>query len=229
MAARVIQAQKPEIIFDHLQEPQQLSGAAIQQSSSPVLIGEAASLANLAAKMVKIMAACSKVEKAGVNDFHHYNYVKAEDVMAALNSACVDNQVACIPRFSIIGESEKTQRSGQVAKMVTVSVDVYLVDAETGAAMVAHALGTGEDAGDKSVAKAQTMAIKYALMSTCLISTGDDPEADTKTDEENAPVKLATCPKCKAQGYKTGDAEFEGRAVEIYCCKGCKKEFRLKR
>lgn len=220
-----IQEQRPQqqeeeqiVAPSHSREPPQQRG--------PVMIGSMKDLAKLATKMVKIMASCSRVAKTGTNEFHHYNYVKAESVMAALNAACVENNVACIPRFQIEAEAEKTQRSGQIAKMITVSVDVYLVDGSTGASMVAHALGTGEDAGDKAVAKAQTMAIKYALMSTCLISTGDDAEADTKTDEENQPAKLATCPKCKSEGYKTGETEFEGKKVECYRCKACKKDFR---
>lgn len=34
--------------------------------------------------------------------------------------------------------------------------------------------------------KAQTAAIKYAYMMSLCIATGDDPEADTKTDENSS-------------------------------------------
>lgn len=43
--------------------------------------------------------------------------------------------------------------------------------------------GSGQDAGDKAIMKAQTAAIKYAYMMSLCIATGDDPEADSKTDE----------------------------------------------
>ena len=39
--------------------------------------------------------------------------------------------------------------------------------------------GEGADPGDKSVCKAQTSALKYALLQSFLIATGDDPEADS--------------------------------------------------
>ena len=45
---------------------------------------------------------------------------------------------------------------------------------------------SGQDAGDKAVMKAQTAAIKYAYMLSLCIATGDDPEADSKTDENSA-------------------------------------------
>lgn len=194
---------------------------------TPTMIGSMPDLARLASKIIKIMASCSHIDKAGFNDFHHYNYVKAEDVMAALNKACVENRVACLPRFTKLSETQKTQRSGQIATIVTVQAEIFLIDADTGASISVVALGTGEDAGDKAVAKAQTMAIKYALMSTCLISTGDDPEADSSTDEQNLPAKKAVC-KCGGSAYKTGSAQFEGEPVEVYTCRDCGKVFRQK-
>lgn len=46
--------------------------------------------------------------------------------------------------------------------------------------------GYGDDAGDKGIYKALTGAVKYALMKQFLVSTGDDPEGDTSTDERAA-------------------------------------------
>lgn len=193
----------------------------------PVMTGSPLDIASLAGKLVNIMGACSHVQKKGVNTFHKYSYVMASDVMEALNKACVDQGVACIPRFTKTDEAAKTQRSGQPATIVTVTAEVYLIDSTTGASLVVKALGTGEDAGDKAVAKAQTMAIKYALMSLCLISSGDDVEADSTTDIENQPAKTSKC-KCGGTGYKLNEDEFDGQRVEVYKCRSCKKEFRVK-
>jgi len=71
------------------------------------------------------------------------------------------------------------------------------------------------------------MAIKYALMSLCLISSGDDVEADSTTDIENQPAKTSKC-KCGGIGYKLNEDEFDGQRVEVYKCRSCKKEFRVK-
>ena len=47
-------------------------------------------------------------------------------------------------------------------------------------------MGAGDDGADKGLYKAYTGAVKYFLMKTFLIPTGDDPEADTKADERAA-------------------------------------------
>jgi len=47
-------------------------------------------------------------------------------------------------------------------------------------------MGSGQDSGDKAVMKAQTAAIKYAYLLSFAISTGDDPEADQRTDESSS-------------------------------------------
>lgn len=64
-----------------------------------------------------------------------------------------------------------------------------LLDAETGETVTITGLGSGQDSGDKAVMKAQTAAIKYAYLLSMAISTGDDPEADIKTDQEK-PISI---------------------------------------
>lgn len=46
--------------------------------------------------------------------------------------------------------------------------------------------GYGDDAGDKGIYKAITGGVKYMLMKTFQISTGDDPEGDESTDKRAA-------------------------------------------
>jgi hypothetical protein len=70
---------------------------------------------------------------------------------------------------------------GNTEQCVTVKVTLRLTDGfeehET------EGMGSGQDAGDKAIMKAQTAAIKYAWMLALSISTGDDPEEDAGTDE----------------------------------------------
>ena len=58
-----------------------------------------------------------------------------------------------------------------------------MTDSDSGESVKIKGLGSGQDAGDKATMKAQTAAIKYAFLLSFAISTGDDPEADTHTDE----------------------------------------------
>ena len=64
-------------------------------------------------------------------------------------------------------------------------VKISIIDSESGETVDLYGIGSGQDAGDKAVMKAQTAAIKYAYMMSLCIATGDDPEADTNTDENN--------------------------------------------
>ena len=194
----------------------------------PVMTGTPEAIASLASKLVRVMGACAKIEKRGRNEHFKYSFYQAQDVLAALNKACVENGVACIPRFTKVDEVEKIQRSGQPARIVTVAVEIVMVDADTGATLAVRALGTGEDPADKALPKAQTMAIKYALMSMVLISPGDDPEADRKTDEANsAPAKTILCANCgKTAYFKRMAEDLDYNPVEVYGCPVCKKETR---
>ena len=50
------------------------------------------------------------------------------------------------------------------------------VDARSGEELSVRVAGEGADAGDKAPYKAMTGALKYALLQSFLLSTGDDPE-----------------------------------------------------
>ena len=67
-------------------------------------------------------------------------------------------------------------------------MDILLIDKDSGETVTLTGIGSGQDGGDKAVMKAQTAAIKYAYMLSLAISTGDDPEADGKTDESGGTV-----------------------------------------
>ncbi len=141
---------------------------------------------SLASKLCKIMGECAYVQKDGRNDFHRYNYASAANVLEKVNEACVKHNVASFPVYEIVGEKERTTSRGGAETLVTVQVKLTIIDGDSDAMLTAVALGSGQDAGDKAVAKAQTMALKYAWMTTLNISTGDDPEADEETDKRNA-------------------------------------------
>ena len=105
--------------------------------------------------------------------------------------------------------------------LATVSVKVHIIDSDSGESVDLFGIGSGQDAGDKAVMKAQTAAIKYAFMLSLCIATGDDPEADGKTDEATCTesqqnIKPATT-KPKAAPKKTS-----GEGVAI--CAGCGEE-----
>src|SRR6202045_2489868 len=52
------------------------------------------------------------------------------------------------------------------------------IDVDTGEEITAKVAGQGLDSGDKAPYKAMTGALKYALLQSFLLATGDDPEEE---------------------------------------------------
>lgn len=140
---------------------------------------------NLAKKMIDVMSECSRVLKNGENDFHHYKYVTSADVLEKVNVSLVKNGICSIAVPELLNIVEVTNLKGNIEHLATVKMDILLIDKDSGETVTITGMGSGQDGGDKAVMKAQTAAIKYAYLLSLAISTGDDPEADQKTDENN--------------------------------------------
>ena len=174
----------------------------------------------IAKKLVLIMGECSHVAKDGFNDYHKYKYASAAGVLEAINAALVKHKVASVVTPAILNSYDVTNAKGNIEHQVTVGCNILLIDSESGESMDLYGIGTGQDAGDKAVMKAETAAIKYAYLLSMAISTGDDPEADTKTDENSfAEPQRNAAPKSSAVS-NTIPADDE----EIAVCSNCGKE-----
>lgn len=138
---------------------------------------------HIAGKFIKVMEECSLIRKNGTNDFHHYKYATSADVLEKVNASLVKHKLASIVVPEIASSADVINNKGNTEHLVTVKVNITLVDTESGECMLITGIGSGQDSGDKAVMKAQTAAIKYAYMLSLAISTNDDPEADSKTDE----------------------------------------------
>lgn len=140
----------------------------------------------IAKKLVNIMIECGHIAKNGLNSYHQYKYATAEDVLLKVNTALTKNKIASVVIPEIASMVDVTNLKGNTEHLVTVNVQIKLIDSESGECVDLFGIGSGQDAGDKAVMKAQTAAIKYAYMMSLCIATSDDPEADTKTDENSS-------------------------------------------
>ncbi len=175
----------------------------------------------IAKKLVLIMGECAHVAKDGFNDYHKYKYASAAGVLEAINAALVKHKVASIVTPSIISSFDVTNAKGNVEHQVTVGCNILLIDSESGESIDLYGIGTGQDAGDKAVMKAETAAIKYAYLLSMAISTGDDPEADIKTDENSfSETKRTAAPEFAPAGNTTDSGIDE----EVTVCSNCGKE-----
>lgn len=140
---------------------------------------------NLAVKLAKILAEIGKVPKSGHNAFHKYDYVTENDLVYAVRDKLSAAGIFVFTstekqEVQIIKEEDKTWA------LTTVTTRHTFVDAESGEEFSVLSQGQGADNGDKGGYKATTGAMKYFLYKCFMIPTGDDPEADEKTDQRAA-------------------------------------------
>ena len=180
-------------------------------------------------KFVEVMRECSHVAKNGTNDFHRYKYATAADVLEKVNASLTKHGLASVVTPNLLSMQQVTTAKGNVEQLAIVEVSVTLIDSESGESLTIKGLGSGQDSGDKSVAKAQTMGIKYCYLNSLAIATNDDPKADMHTDEvmqpkpapkKNNPTSNFTCHDCHcAISQKVADyskAKF-GRFLCLDC------------
>ena len=141
----------------------------------------------IAKKFVEVMRDCSHVAKNGTNDFHKYKYATATDVLEKVNTSLTKHGLASVVTPNLLSMQQVTTAKGNVEQLATVEVTVTLIDSDSSETLTLKGLGSGQDPSDKAVAKAQTMALKYAYLASLAIATGDDPEADRHTDEVMQP------------------------------------------
>lgn len=154
---------------------------------------------SLVRKLSEVMAEMKRVPKNGFNAFHKYKYATESDVSEVVREELAKRHVMMIPSVREQSIREHKNARGNTEYIAKVLMDFTFYDGESGEQIVFTSVGEGQDAGDKAVYKAMTGATKYAIMKAFLISTGDDPEADTKVDERNARQQENKKPSSNAQ------------------------------
>lgn len=176
---------------------------------------------NIAKKLLAVMAECAYVAKNGLNSFHKYKYATAEDVLQKVNEALTKNKIACVAVPELIEFTDVTNLKGNTEHLATVKVEITLIDSDSGEEVKIYGIGGGQDAGDKAVMKAQTAATKYAYMLSFCIATGDDPEADVKTDENNYAESQGATAKQKPAANKSKVKSKPALAENAITCSVC--------
>lgn len=139
----------------------------------------------LVKKLSEVMQEVKYIQKRGHNKFHNYKYATESDVAEKVREALAERSVIMIPNVKEHTTREHINAKGKTEYIASVVMEFKFIDGESGEEISFHSVGEGQDAGDKAVYKAITGAQKYALMKAFMIPTGDDPEADSGTDERN--------------------------------------------
>ena len=136
----------------------------------------------LYAKLAEVMGEVGYVQKRGRNTFHNYDYVTEADLLDAVRDKLAARNIMILPSIKELQERTIATKKGE-STISTVLMDFTFVDGDSGEQHTVTMVGQGEDAADKGIYKALTGAAKYFVMKAFLVPTGDDPEADTRTDQ----------------------------------------------
>lgn len=141
---------------------------------------------SLAKKLAMVLGEIGKVPKSGFNAFHKYEYVTENDLVYAVRDKL--SKVGVFVFTSVVSQRTEIIESGDGKKSLITYVETEhtFMDGDSGEAFSVRSQGQGSDNGDKGGYKAITGAMKYFLYKCFMIPTGDDPEADTRTDERHA-------------------------------------------
>ncbi len=136
---------------------------------------------SLKQKLAEVRRRISYIQKRGHNERFNYSYVTAADIAGAVGDALAELEVVVIPRLESISHENISPNQGYPDHLTRVVMTYTFMDVNSAEELTVKMPGEGRDPGDKGPYKAMTGALKYALLQSFLIATGDDPE-DERAD-----------------------------------------------
>ena len=130
--------------------------------------------AGLYAKMARVMGRLERIPKNGFNKHFKYYFVTDADVLDAVRKAMAAENIC------LFTSMESVHQEG---KKTVIHSKLTFADGDSGQEKSILWTGEAMDTQDKGIAKASTSALKYCLLKTFLISTGDEPDADQSGDQ----------------------------------------------
>ena len=138
---------------------------------------------NLREKFAEVRRRLGYIRRRGHNERHNYSYVMAADLAGAVGDILAELGVVVIPQLQSISTETPRSSNERIARIV---MNYRFVDARSGEELTVRVAGEGADTGDKAPYKAMTGALKYALLQSFLLASGDAPE-DERGDMRGAP------------------------------------------
>jgi hypothetical protein len=130
-------------------------------------------------KLAQIMYEAERIPKNGraPKEMGGYKFVQVGDAADYIRKALAENVITMMPTgVQVVGQADRPTKSGGTMTTVDLITTWTLTDGETGETIDIQSFGAGADGGDKYSGKASTSAMKYALLTGFLLSTGEDSE-----------------------------------------------------
>jgi ERF superfamily len=133
---------------------------------------------NLRQKLAEVRRRIGYIQKRGHNERFNYRYVTAADIAGAVGDIFAELGVVVIPRLESISHEPARNGRADGERLTHVVMNYSFADVDTAEEITVKVAGEGLDPGDKAPYKAMTGALKYALLQSFLLATGDDPEEE---------------------------------------------------
>jgi hypothetical protein len=137
---------------------------------------------NIFQRINHVMQDVSYIQRGEKRVANQYRYVSHDQVSSVFHEALTKHGIVMLPNVtSFKQDGNRTE--------VTIDISFVNIDEPTDLVKVTY-FGYGIDTGDKGPGKAISYAVKYALLKTFCLETGDDPDHDQKVVHEPANAKL---------------------------------------
>ncbi len=172
---------------------------------------------NLRQKLAEVRRRIGYIQKRGFNERNNYSYVTAADLAGAVGDILAELGVVIIPSLESIAYESGRGNGAEMARSAQVVMAYTFTDVDTGEAITTKVAGQGLDAGDKAPYKAMTGALKYALLQSFLLATGDDPEDERINHSSgNGPERMITPEEVRQLRVLVDETETELDRVLSY-------------
>lgn len=145
----------------------------------------------LAGKFAAIMGEIQRVPKTGINKQQNYKFASESDISDMIRELLAKHNVALF--VSMPGKPEQTEiqsKSGATGYHTLIEIEYTFVDGDTGEERTMKWHGEADAYDDKGISKATTLAQKYFLLKTFVMSTGD-PQDDPDSSSETPAVRTS--------------------------------------
>lgn len=145
----------------------------------------------LALKICQIMAEIQRVPKSGRNETQKYDFASESDITDLLRPLMAKHHVCIFVNMDAIEQTEFISKNGAPGTNTKASFTFTLIDADSGESQACQWTAEAMDYQDKGINKVSTAAMKYFLIRTFQISTGDSADDADSTSPEPLAKKPA--------------------------------------
>jgi hypothetical protein len=160
---------------------------------------------SLISKLALIYGEVGNLTKTGTNEVQRYKYAEAAEVANLVRPLFSKHGLTLTPTDITVVDAHEESRDGKASmKYLTLVYHWTISDSTSGETLPIVSVGSGFDSGDKAAYKAATGAFKYAIMTSLMLSAGDDAENEKA---EPAPRLDKNAPGAKASGPQDAPAD----------------------